>query len=163
MLHPSTGVRGSSGGPPPPLPPSSACLAPLALVKLLCWALRLCDWEQERKKVWGDFLTTVIHRAAGANASMHTDMHAHTQANTLCMHTGTQLFFKKCFCLCWTAGGTLDPRPSIEPTPLAVEAWSLNQWTTRKSLAQTIKERHRGAGRSLLRVIWWDIGHWGVA
>ena len=42
MLPPSPGVRGSSGGPSPPLPHSSACLAPLALVTLGCWGLRLC-------------------------------------------------------------------------------------------------------------------------
>ena len=33
-----------------------------------------------------------------------------------------------------SACGILVPRPGIEPTPLAVEAWSLNQWTAREVL-----------------------------
>ena len=51
-LHPSTGARGSSGGPSPPLPHSSACLAPLALVALGCWALGLCGCEQARNNTF---------------------------------------------------------------------------------------------------------------
>lgn len=46
-------------------------------------------------------------------------------------HRHTTFKKKKCFCLRWMAGGTLVPRPSIEPTLSAVEARSLNQWTTR--------------------------------
>ena len=30
------------------------------------------------------------------------------------------------------ACGILVPQPGIEPTPLAVEAWSLNHWTARE-------------------------------
>ena len=30
------------------------------------------------------------------------------------------------------ACGILGPRPGIEPTPPALEAWSLNHWTSRE-------------------------------
>ena len=30
------------------------------------------------------------------------------------------------------ACGILAPQPGIKPAPLAVEAWSLNHWTTRE-------------------------------
>ena len=36
------------------------------------------------------------------------------------------------FFLCHPACGILVPQPEIEPVPLAVEAWSLNHWTTRE-------------------------------
>ena len=36
------------------------------------------------------------------------------------------------FWLSHKACGILVPRPGIEPVPLAVEAWSLNHWTTRE-------------------------------
>ena len=45
------------------------------------------------------------------------------------------LLFKKLFIYFWprrVAYGTLVPRPGIEPTAPAVEAWSLNHWTTRE-------------------------------
>ena len=34
--------------------------------------------------------------------------------------------------LCHPACGILVPQPEIGPVPLAVEAWSLNHWTTRE-------------------------------
>ena len=37
------------------------------------------------------------------------------------------------FCLCRVACGILVPQPGIEPTPHAVEVWSLNHWTTREA------------------------------
>ena len=39
---------------------------------------------------------------------------------------------------CCMACGILVPWPGMEPTPLAVEAWSLNHLTTRKSLLYTL-------------------------
>ena len=82
MLHPSPGVRGSSGGPSPPLPHSSACLAPLALVTLGCWGLRLCGWEQE-KKACGAFPVTSsyiglwvpLQGGTWAHTHVHTQVH----------------------------------------------------------------------------------------
>ena len=36
------------------------------------------------------------------------------------------------FFFCHPACGILVPQPEIEPVPPAVEAWSLNHWTTRE-------------------------------
>ena len=41
------------------------------------------------------------------------------------------LFF---FWLCHTACRILVSQPDIEPTPSALEAWSLNHWTTREEI-----------------------------
>ena len=38
------------------------------------------------------------------------------------------------FCLCPRACGSLVPGPQIEPSPPAVEVWSLNHWITREIL-----------------------------
>ena len=37
-----------------------------------------------------------------------------------------------CFWLCHTACRILVPQPGIKPAPPALEAWSLNHWTTRE-------------------------------
>ena len=37
------------------------------------------------------------------------------------------------FWLCHTARGILVSQPGIKPMPPAVEAWSLNHWTTREA------------------------------
>ena len=36
------------------------------------------------------------------------------------------------FCLYHGAYGILDSQPGTEPMPTAMEAWSLNHWTTRE-------------------------------
>ena len=36
---------------------------------------------------------------------------------------------------CRVAYGILVPSPGIEPSPSALEAWSLNQWTAREFLS----------------------------
>ena len=51
--------------------------------------------------------------------------------NTNVFSTGFCLF---CFWLLCAACGILVSWPGIEPTPPAVEAWSLNHWTTREVL-----------------------------
>ena len=38
------------------------------------------------------------------------------------------------FWMCCVVRGILVPRPLIEPVPLALEAQSINQWTTREVL-----------------------------
>ena len=39
------------------------------------------------------------------------------------------------FIFCHVARGILDPQPGMETSPLALEVWSLNHWTTREVLA----------------------------
>ena len=39
-----------------------------------------------------------------------------------------------CFWLHCTACGILVPQPGIEPTPPALEVWSLNHWTAKEVL-----------------------------
>ena len=39
-----------------------------------------------------------------------------------------------------TAHGISVPQPEIEPVLLALEAWSLNHWTTRKVLLQSFEQ-----------------------
>ena len=68
-------------------------------------------------------------------------------------------FFFLFFCLHWMAYGILVPWPGIEPMPPAVEAWCLNDWTTRdvpdwvflypKCLAQPLAH-----SRSSINICW---------
>ena len=68
-------------------------------------------------------------------------------------------FFLSIFCLHWMAYGILVPWPGIEPMPPAVEAWCLNDWTTRdvpdwvflypKCLAQPLAH-----SRSSINICW---------
>ena len=51
--------------------------------------------------------------------------------NCLGMFGGYILFFFFFWPRCVSCG-ILVPRPGIEPLPLALEAWSLNRWTTRE-------------------------------
>ena len=39
--------------------------------------------------------------------------------------------FENLYWLCWAVCGIWAPQPGIEPVLLAMEAWSLNHWTTR--------------------------------
>jgi len=39
------------------------------------------------------------------------------------------------FIFCRVACGILDPQPGMKTSPLALEVWSLNHWTTREVLA----------------------------
>ena len=43
------------------------------------------------------------------------------------------------FCLCHVTYRILIPRQGIEPSPPALEAWSLNDWTTMKGQAWLLK------------------------
>ena len=68
------------GGPSLPVPHSSASLAPLALVTPECWALRLCGWEQQKKKDCGVFLA--INYYKGSWSQCMRGIQAHIQENT---------------------------------------------------------------------------------
>ena len=50
-----------------------------------------------------------------------------TPQNTALPPTSKIFFF-----YCNVACGILVPRPGIKPTPLALEEWSLNHWTSRE-------------------------------
>ena len=68
------------GGLPPP--PPQFCLpgAPLGLVTPGCWALRLCGWEQKKKKDCGVFLA--INYYKGSWSPCMRGIQAHIQENT---------------------------------------------------------------------------------
>ena len=76
------------GGPSLPLPHSSACRAPLGLVTPGCGALRLCIWEEERKRSFGAFPVTSSYKqtATGLSAveptGTYTGTHTQTHKNT---------------------------------------------------------------------------------
>ena len=84
MLHPSPGVRGSSGGPSPALPHSSACLAPLVLVTPGCWVLWACGWEQE---TLGPSQPPVTAKSCWSQCT-------HAQEHTHCACTQTHTFIE---------------------------------------------------------------------
>ena len=48
------------------------------------------------------------------------------------MATPNFLFYLFIYLFCHVSCGILVPRPGVQPAPPAVEAWSLNHWTTRE-------------------------------
>ena len=48
----------------------------------------------------------------------------------------------------YVACGILVPRPGIKPTPPALEAWSLNHWTTREVLNSAFLPRQESGTRT---------------
>ena len=54
----------------------------------------------------------------------------HKHSMSLHLFSSLISFFKFFLLFCHKAPGILVPQPGIEPTPLAVEVWSLNHWTS---------------------------------
>ena len=57
------------------------------------------------------------------------------------------------FWLCHSACGILVPWPGIEPMPPAMEVWSLNHWTARKSLRRACLDKKYEYGFCLREMI----------
>ena len=58
------------------------------------------------------------------------------------MSPNSFLCFFPSFWLCHSSSGILVPQPRIKPTPVALEAWSLNHWTTREVPPLKTSEDH---------------------
>ena len=55
---------------------------------------------------------------------------------------------------CGVACRILIPLPGIKPVPSAVEAWSLNHWTTREAPAKEfLRKENKAGGTKLLNYI----------